>query len=1028
MDKKQTIAALEQRIGALERQAAQRDQSERARRQKETYLSTLIARATDAIFVSTLDGRLLLVNQQACNNLGYSSEALLNMSLHDIDDLHATAENIANVLGLLVPDEVVQFESRYRRKDGSTFPVEVRVSLMEMHNSPAVVGFARDISQRKEAERRLQESELNIHEVFWVTEPRSSKMVYVSPAFDTVWGRPSADLYQNPRLWLDAVFPEDTESVQNNWNDQVNGKNTYEEFRIRRPDGTLRWIANRSYPIKDAEGRIAMVTGVATDITDQKHAQEKFRSLAARWQSTFDAVYNSVCVLDADWTIVQANQATASILNLPMEEIIGRKCFELVHGTREPIEDCPVRRIGQTYQRQSEELQLGGHWVEVIADPILDADGELEGFVHIISNIDERKQAEQALKQSESTLKSIFKAAPTGIGMVVNRVLTQANDRLCEMTGYTREELIGKSARLLYPSDADYEYVGREKYAQITAKGTGTVETRWRHKNGTILDVLLSSTPLNIDNWSAGVTFTALDITERKKTEKALRASHEMFLTVLDGIDATIYVADMQTYEILFMNKFMRQSFGRDFTGQICWQAFRREGKPCAHCTNDRLLDGQGQPAGVYVWQDRNPLTHKWYINYDRAIEWMDGRIVRLQIATDISDMKRLEAQLLQSQKMEAIGNLAGGIAHDFNNILSAVIGYTELSLSDIEPGSALANNLKEILRAGVRAKDLVKHILAFARRSEEQLKPVRVSTVAKEVLKLLRSTLPTSIEIKARIDSDALVMADPTQIHQIFMNLATNAAHAMEENRGTLTLGLGEIGLTDKEAGPALNLAPGRYLKITVSDTGKGIPTQHLESIFEPYFTTKPTGEGTGLGLSVVHGIVKGYGGEIMVSSQQGRRTDFTIFLPVIDTLAENGRPIAAELVGGQERILLVDDEQALCEIGSMILMRLGYQVTTRTSSVEALALFRARPLDFDIVITDMTMPNLTGDKLAAELIRIRPDIPIILCTGYSKIISEDRAAAIGIRAFVMKPMTLEDLSATIRKVLTQTKAPNRA
>ena len=888
-----------------------------------------------------------------------------------------------------------------------------------------VAQLQQEVAEYQKTDQRFRMMAESIQQIFWMTAPQSAKLIYVSPAYEEVWGRSSEELYTNPHVWLDSVFPEDVATVKKNWNEQLKGNNTYEEFRIRRPDGTTRWIANRSYPVIDAKGQVSHITGVATDISSLKAAQEASETLADRWQATFDAVQNSVCILDTDWTILQANQATAQLLNRPIDEIIGHKCYELIHGTLEPVENCPIRRLTKDSQRETEELQLGDRWVEVAADPIVNGEGDLEGFVHIIADVNERKKAEEALKKNQSTLQSIFKAAPTGIGMVHNRILTQVNERLCEMIGYSPEELIDQNARILYPTDDDYEYVGKEKYAQISAHGTGTVETRWQHKNGEILDVLLSSTPLNVEDWSEGVTFTALDITERKKTEKALRASHEMFLTVLDGIDATIYVADMDTYEILFMNKFMQKSFGQDFTRQICWKVFRNEGGPCEHCTNDKLLDAQGKPSGVYVWQDRNPVTNKWYINYDRAIEWVDGRIVRIQIATDITEMKRLEAQLHQSQKLEAIGNLAGGIAHDFNNILSAVIGYAELSLADAEPGSTLQKSLKEILRAGVRAKDLVKHILTFARRADEELKPVMVSAVAQEVLKLLRSTLPVSIEMQTSITSDSMTMADPTQIHQIFMNLCTNAAHAMEATGGTLKVNLSDVELTAADRDASLDLLPGTYLKLVIEDTGVGIPMESLNSIFEPYFTTKPKGEGTGLGLSVVHGIVKGYNGEILVESKVGHGTVFTIFLPVTGSATDEGPPLALNFAKGNERILFVDDEQPICEMGEQVLKRLGYQVTARTSSVEALALFKAKPEKFDLVITDMTMPNLTGDKLAAELIQVRPDIPVILCTGYSKVMSEDKAAAIGIKAFAMKPLTIEDLSKTIRDVLEPSENP---
>jgi len=643
--------------------------------------------------------------------------------------------------------------------------------------------------------------------------------------------------------------------------------------------------------------------------------------------------------------------------------------------------------------------------------------------VGTVQDITQSKKTEVSLKQSAETINSIFKAAPVGIGMVHDRIITQANDRLYEMVGRSAEELLHMNARILYPTDEDYEYVGQAKYDQIKKKGTGSVETRWQHKNGEILDILLSSTPIDAKDWSQGVTFSALDITNRKQAEKKLLSSHEMFLTVLDSIDATIYVADMNTYEILFMNKYMIESFGSDLTGKTCWDVFRNEAAPCKHCTNNKLIDIDGEPTGVYVWQDENPITGKWYINHDRAIKWVDDRLVRIQIATDITDIKQLERQLQQSQKMEAIGILAGGIAHDFNNILSAVIGYSELSIEDAEKNSQLENNLIEIRKAGLRARNLVKQILTFARKADRNLRPVNLTTIAKEVRSLLRSTLPASIEIKSLFKSDSMVIADETQIHQIFMNLCTNAAQAMKENGGILEIGLSDIEWTGEDTDSAHEMEPGGYLRVTIADTGVGISAQNLPLIFEPYFTTKKTGEGTGLGLSVVHGIVKGYGGEIIAESELSRGTVFTIYLPIIKKDTERKLPEAEALEKGNERVLFIDDELPICEMGSQMLERLGYCVTAKSSSVEALTLFRSKPNDFDIVITDMTMPKLNGDKFAAELMAIRPDIPIILCTGYSQTMSSEKAAGIGIMAFAMKPLTLKDLAKTVRKVLDSVK-----
>ena len=382
-------------------------------------------------------------------------------------------------------------------------------------------------------------------------------------------------------------------------------------------------------------------------------------------------------------------------------------------------------------------------------------------------------------------------------------------------------------------------------------------------------------------------------------------------------------------------------------------------------------------------------------------------------------EKKKLEAQLIQAQKMEAIGTLAGGVAHDFNNILSAVIGYTEIALDDAEKGSLLERNLRGVLQAGKRAKNLTKQILTFSRQAELELKPVQVKMVAEEALKFLRASLPTTIDISQDLASDSLIMGDPTQIHQLLMNLCTNAGHAMKENGGILEVILADVELDSNFIAQHPGTIAGPHLKLIVSDTGPGMTTEILERIFDPYFTTKDKGEGTGLGLSVVHGIIKSNAGNITVYSEPGKGSTFNVFFPVIEK--EMRAEAAAEelLPTGNEKILFVDDEPTIVEITNQMLKRLGYDVVTRTASNEALDLFKVQPEKYDLVITDMTMPGMMGDELAGELMQIRPDIPVILCTGFSQRITEKKAKHLGIKAFLMKPLVMRSLAVTIRKVL---------
>jgi len=384
------------------------------------------------------------------------------------------------------------------------------------------------------------------------------------------------------------------------------------------------------------------------------------------------------------------------------------------------------------------------------------------------------------------------------------------------------------------------------------------------------------------------------------------------------------------------------------------------------------------------------------------------------------TEKRRLETQLQRAQKMEAIGTLAGGIAHDFNNVLSVIIGYSELTKADIAEESRAQRNLNEVLTAARRASDLVHQILTFSRQTEEELKPVHFTPILKETCKFLRASLPSTIEIRQTIQTDSdVVLSDATKIHQILMNLCANAAHAMSEKGGALELILTNMDVSSPDLLKYPDLNPGPYLRLTVRDNGHGMDKTLMERIFDPYFTTKEKGKGTGLGLSVVLGIIKNQGGTITVQSQPGKGTTFDVYLPRIELSETDRTPTVEPLPRGTERVLFVDDEEALLKMGKQMLERLGYQVSIETNSAKALEVFRAHPDNFDLVITDMTMPNMTGTKLATELLAIRADIPIVLCTGFSALITEEKAKAIGIREFVMKPLVTRDLAMTIRKVL---------
>ncbi len=516
-----------------------------------------------------------------------------------------------------------------------------------------------------------------------------------------------------------------------------------------------------------------------------------------------------------------------------------------------------------------------------------------------------------------------------------------------------------------------------------------------------------------------------------QKRAKELDASEKRYRSLVETSPIGILSTD-KDWKIIFANQTLEEI--TDYSqAELCSMNFWDMVSADEQDKQDRMR----QAGENYLRQD----TQKgWEIHWIRK----DGRPVCVELRAtrieevgkqailvnvmDVTEQKRareekkeLQTQLQNAQKMEAIGTLAGGIAHDFNNILLPIIGYTEMAITDVPQGSLIRKNLGEVLKAAELAKGLVQQILTFSRQSEKERKPLKIQPIIKESLKLLRASLPTTIEIRQNIDNKCgVILADPTQIYQVMMNLCTNAYHAMREKGGILEVTLTEVDIDSPELPSNLDLNPGPYLNLAISDTGHGMDRTVVERIFDPYFTTKGPGEGTGLGLSVIHGIVRSHGGYITVYSEPGEGTTFHIYLPRIEVSAKVPETISIEPAPkGKEYILFVDDDEQIVNVVQQILERLGYHVAVRTSSVEALEAFRAQPEKFDLVITDLTMPNMIGTELAKRLIDIRPNIPIILCTGFSEAISGKKAKAIGIREYLMKPIAIHDLATTIRKAL---------
>lgn len=506
-----------------------------------------------------------------------------------------------------------------------------------------------------------------------------------------------------------------------------------------------------------------------------------------------------------------------------------------------------------------------------------------------------------------------------------------------------------------------------------------------------------------------------------RKAEKALKKSESKYRSMMESMTDPVYICSPD-FKVEYMNPAMLNRLGRNATGEPCHSAIHGMNEKCEWCIFDK--DEKIESIETTVL---SPLDKRNYRLTYMPILHEDGTVSKMSIFRDITDFliaveekEKAKAQLLQSQKMESIGTLAGGIAHEFNNILGIIIGNTELATNDVPEWNPAKECLKEIRTASLRAKEVVRQILGFARKSVFQLQPVQIGTIIRKSLKLIRASIPATIEIRQNLSCKSdTVMADPTQIGQVLMNLCTNAKNAMQEEGGVLEVKLEDTILDEKSAIRYEDLSPGNYVKLTVKDTGHGIDPKIIDRIFDPYFTTTSLAEGTGMGLAVVHGIVKRHKGAIRVESEPGKGAVFEVLFLLSEAEAKQETKKPEALPTGSERILFVDDDGSLVKIGQKMLNQFGYDVETKRNPIEALDLIRSEPDRFDLVITDMTMPQMTGDKLAKEILSIRPDMPIILCTGFSEKIDDEKAQALGIRKYIEKPFIQSKFAIAIRNVL---------
>lgn len=893
------------------------------------------------------------------------------------------------------------------------------------------IGLERAEFERNSALDALRESEARYRELFvsnphpmWVYDLETLAFLAINNAAISHYGY-SRDEFLSMTI-KDIRPAEDVPRLMGNVDQVSDGLDKAGIWRHIKKDKRVIEVEITSHVLLFDKRRAEMV--LAHDITERKRSEEALRESENRYRAVYELIsdYAYSYRIEPDGQLVNewTTGALIHVTGYSRKELQSLGGWEfLIHPDDIPIAKNQLQALLSNKKKTVEYRMITKNgqvrWMRDYARPAWNAtERRVTHIEGAIQDITERKQVEEAVRESEEKYRDLADSLPQIVFETdATGNLTYVNQNAFDLFGYTQAELDKglNTLKMIIPKEHDRALENIQTI--MNGKILGGVEYTALRKNGTRFPVVIHSKRVMRDNKPMGLRGLIIDYSKIKKMEMDLKGR----AMAMDQSIDTIVITDTKgliTYvnpafekttgysqeEALGKNPRILQSGKHDemFYHEL-WQSIS-EGKTWSGRFVNKKKDGAQftEEATISpVFSDQGKI-----VNY-------------VAVKRDISDKLKLEAHLQQAQKMEAIGNLAGGIAHDFNNILSPIFGYTELLMMDASDNSQLRQGLTHILAGAKTAKNLVNQILTFSRQREHEMKPLNVQRVIKEDLELVRSSLPATIDICEDISNDCgLVLADPTQIQQIIMNLCTNAYHAMEETGGKLTVNLKAVELAAGDLKDP-DMVPGRHVCLTVADTGLGMDQSIIARIFDPYFTTKDKDKGTGLGLAIIHGIVNSHNGHISVYSEPGKGTEFHVYLPVIKAIQEAAQVEIQSIQKGNERILLVDDKKDVADIEQQMLTHLGYHVTTRTSSPDALAAFRTNPDNFDLVITDLTMPNMTGDELAGELIKIRSDIPVILCTGFSEGMSKEKAVALGVKGFLMKPIVIKDLSKIIRNIL---------
>jgi len=953
----------------------------------------------DAIIVHDMQGQILEVNPMACDYLGYTYEELTSMTIAQVE-VPGEEQRTLERFELIKSQGDLRFENVCRCKDGTSRSLEVNSRIISWEGQPAVVmSVCRDITTRKRAEAYRE----MLHEILQILNDPGGLKDCIQRVLNTLKMRTGFDAVairlqdgEDFPYFAQKGFPQDFYMTENT-------------LMRRAADGAV---------CRDKEGKVRLECTCGLVISGK-----------------FDPASPSFTPGGSFWV----NDSTSLLEISPGRDFRFQPRNKCIHYGYVSFALVPIRNNDRIVGL----MQFNDHRKGCFT---LNSIEILEGIASHIGGAMTRKQAEEALRAEQTRLTNIIDFLPDATFAIdtAGRVIIW-NKAMEEMTGLPAVEMIGKGH---YAYAIPFFGEQRKLLIDLIFAESEEIATIYPHstREG---DTLVAQTFCKSIYRDAGAWFFAKasplrdqfgnitgaiesirDITDSKQTEEELRAAVARFKALFNATaDSVILVKPDGIILDLNENAAYRRNADKNvMRGQSLFDFLPQESAAVRRRAIDQVLK-----EGKLVQYDE-PRDDKLYSIRLFPIRDDQGNVVQVaSFSKDITESlqaeeknRELQAQLIQAQKMEAIGTLAGGIAHDFNNILGSILGYTEIAIDCIPTESVAAKYLKNVLKSGHRAAALVKQILAFSRQAKTESGPLNPAQIVKEAVNFLRPSLPSTIEIRSQMDTAcSLIFADPTQVHQIMMNLCTNAFHAMEQAGGILNISLKDERLSREDLQHQPDVQPGTFVVLSIGDTGPGIAPEILNRIFDPYFTTKEVGKGTGMGLSIVHGIVTNYGGFITIDNNLDKGAVFRVYFPAIDDEIVSETEHDEAIPSGTGHVLFVDDEGILTELGKAILESLGYSVTVQTSSLKALATFQERPYQFDAVITDQTMPGMTGMDLAKKILQVRPDIPIILCTGYSTLINEKQAKAEGIREFALKPLIKPEIAALLKKVLSQEKAP---